>query len=301
MANEEANGLPLPLPLPRFIGIGAPSIVTPAGSDSSLDGLQEEKAKLENMSLLPRARAKPTQRQRFEEPKVASGRQDARLNKFVRRLHELLTVERHGGVVEWRRGVLILHSIDRFSKEILPKYFNTRNFKTFRRQLNYYAEHSVVEMQLAEGRLCNLFDDRADPTAFDANKKGFLRVRSFSTSSATTALWVNLKRVELNDSSKTPEGRRERKSGAASSVENKGLERLRGSISCLADVNRAQPNCFPTVPRPAAPPTCPLPKIIHHEHVASVNVPRKDVSFNRQDPLLDHAAGLLLSLSHGAM
>ena len=64
---------------------------------------------------------------------------NGRLNKFVRRLHEMLTKERDGGVVEWRRGLLILHSIDIFSKKVLPKYFNTTNFKTFRRQLNYYG------------------------------------------------------------------------------------------------------------------------------------------------------------------
>lgn len=66
---------------------------------------------------------------------------NVRLNKFVRRLHDMLTKERGRGVVEWRRGLLILHSISgAFTEEILPKYFNARNFKTFRRQLNYYGE-----------------------------------------------------------------------------------------------------------------------------------------------------------------
>jgi hypothetical protein len=65
---------------------------------------------------------------------------NVRLNKFVRRLHDMLTNERGRGVVEWRRGLLILHSInDGFTDEILPKYFNARNYKTFRRQLNYYG------------------------------------------------------------------------------------------------------------------------------------------------------------------
>jgi HSF-type DNA-binding len=82
-----------------------------------------------------------------------------RLNKFVRRLHDMLLVEKDSGVVEWRRGLLVLYSTDAFSKRILPKYFNTRNFKTFRRQLNYY---------------------------------GFVHVRSFSaTGNTTTALWIN--------------------------------------------------------------------------------------------------------------
>ena len=108
------------------------------------------------------------------------------------------------GIVEWRRGLLVLHSTDAFAKTILPLYFNTRNFKTFRRQLNYY---------------------------------GFVHVRSFSTTgSTTTALWVNrdlaqhgtadissvlmLKRVEPCESAKTVEGRRVRKELAVSTVED---------------------------------------------------------------------------------
>lgn len=130
-----------------------------------------------------------------------------RLNKFVRRLHEMLLLEQSSGIVEWRKGLLVLHSTDAFTKRILPKYFGTKNFKTFRRQLNYY---------------------------------GFVHVRSFSaTGSTTTALWVNqdlakrgtnsiasvlmLKRVEPTESSKTAEGRRVRKEEAASTVEDIGI------------------------------------------------------------------------------
>mmetsp|Transcript_22261 Transcript_22261/g.27293 ORF Transcript_22261/g.27293 Transcript_22261/m.27293 type:complete len:371 (+) Transcript_22261:160-1272(+) len=131
----------------------------------------------------------------------------ARLNKFVRRLHDMLQSEQDSGIVEWRKGLLVLHSTDTFTKEILPTYFGTKNFKTFRRQLNYY---------------------------------GFVHVRSFSaTGSTTTALWVNqdlarrgtksissvlmLKRVEPSESSKTAEGRRVRKEEAANTVEDIGI------------------------------------------------------------------------------
>jgi hypothetical protein len=127
-----------------------------------------------------------------------------RLNKFVRRLHDMLMAEKDSGVVEWRRGLLVLYSTDAFSKRILPKYFNTRNFKTFRRQLNYY---------------------------------GFVHVRSFSaTGNTTTALWINqelarddanndisavlkLRRVEPCETAKTVEGRRQRKELALHTVE----------------------------------------------------------------------------------
>lgn len=133
-------------------------------------------------------------------PTIATG---SRLNKFVRRLHDMLKQEQASGVVEWRKGLLVLHSTNSFAKQILPQYFNTRNFKTFRRQLNYY---------------------------------GFVHVRSFTTAgSATTALWVNqhlaetgsddissvlrLKRVEPCDAAKTAESRRERKELAIHTVE----------------------------------------------------------------------------------
>lgn len=115
----------------------------------------------------------------------------------------MLQSEKDSGIVEWRRGLLVLHSTDAFAKQILPKYFNTRNFKTFRRQLNYY---------------------------------GFVHVRSFSTTgTATTALWVNrdlaqtgsddissvlqLRRVEPCETAKTTEGRRVRKEMAIHTVE----------------------------------------------------------------------------------
>ena len=47
----------------------------------------------------------------------------------------MLQAEKDAGIVEWRRGLLVLYSTDAFAKTILPKYFNTRNFKTFRRQV----------------------------------------------------------------------------------------------------------------------------------------------------------------------
>jgi hypothetical protein len=58
-----------------------------------------------------------------------------RLNKFVRRLHDMLQAENDSGLVEWRKGLLVLYSTDAFAKKLLPKYFKTQNFKTFRRQV----------------------------------------------------------------------------------------------------------------------------------------------------------------------
>lgn len=145
----------------------------------------------------------PTLPPRIPSSTSSGGNGGCRLNKFVRRLHDMLQAEKDSGIVEWRRGLLVLHSTDAFSKAILPKYFNTRNFKTFRRQLNYY---------------------------------GFVHVRSFSTTgSTTTALWVNrdlaqrgseeissvlmLRRVEPSEDAKTAEGRRVRKEMAIFTVE----------------------------------------------------------------------------------
>ena len=72
------------------------------------------------------------------QPSTSSG-SAARLNKFVRRLHDMLLAEKGLGIVEWRRGLLVLHNTDLFAKNVLQRFFNTRNFKTFRRQLNYYG------------------------------------------------------------------------------------------------------------------------------------------------------------------
>jgi HSF-type DNA-binding len=154
----------------------------------------------------------PPKKPRHATEKASAG---LRLNKFVRRLHDMICGEKNSGIVQWRRGLLVLLDTKVFAKQILPKYFNTRNFKTFRRQLNYY---------------------------------GFVHVRSYSNSGtkSTTALWVNqelatgkiegeddctrhdlnniasvlqLKRVEPCESVKTSEGRRVRKELAMSTIE----------------------------------------------------------------------------------
>lgn len=155
-----------------------------------------------HLPISPRDGKSQSFRHSLESPPGTPG-SGTRLNKFVRRLHDMLQAEKDSGVVDWRRGLLVLHSTDVFAKILLPKYFNTRNFKTFRRQLNYY---------------------------------GFVHVRSFSTTgSSTTALWVNkdlanegtedissvlkLRRVEPCDTAKTAEGRRQRKEEAIFTVE----------------------------------------------------------------------------------
>jgi hypothetical protein len=168
------------------------------------------------------------------------GSASARLNKFVRRLHDMLQSEKDSGVVEWRKGLLVLHSTNAFAKQILPKYFNTRNFKTFRRQLNYY---------------------------------GFVHVRSFSTTgSTTTALWVNqdlakkgsddiasvlmLKRVEPCESGKTAEGRRVRKELAIHTVEEDlgvnaktlQMEQIRSLATRAGENCVVDTSLFPSVP-----------------------------------------------------
>ena len=119
----------LPYPIPP-IYITVLLAVTPA-----------EKLSFKSMS------SPPPPHRRQDKPTATTNNTTVRLNKFVRRLHEMLSCEQGRGVVEWRRGVLVLHSINTiFAKETLPKYFGTRNFKTFRRQLNYYGEIWFVEL-----------------------------------------------------------------------------------------------------------------------------------------------------------
>ena len=149
-----------------------------------------------------------------------------RLNKFVRRLHDMLVKESKQGVVDWRKGLLVLHNTGSFAKKILPKYFNTRNFKTFRRQLNYYGFVHVRSF-VVDGKA---YDDASPP---DSN-------------SSTTALWVNqelakngtdeissvllLRRVSPGASVKTAEGRRIRKKEAFCQIE----DNLNGVVSIAA-------------------------------------------------------------------
>jgi len=220
-----------------------------------------------------------------------------RLNKFVRRLHNMLKSEKDSGVVEWRKGLLVLHSTDKFTKFVLPKYFNTTNFKTFRRQLNYY---------------------------------GFVHVRSFSsTGTATTALWVNqnlsqigsndissvllLRRVEAEETAKTVEGRRVRKEAAAVTVKDISIENpallpafSAGEASDLDDSTsheQAQPL---TINAPM------IPSFIRYndgygenESISSapslanssINSPRSQVSSTSSTLSSDDAANLLLSFS----
>jgi hypothetical protein len=190
IVNDNFTSLPMKTDINRSNTINILPVITPPPTMSCATIPLDSNTSVEALSLPLTKRSGP-----------------ARLNKFVRRLHEMLLSEQNSGIVEWRKGLLVLHSTDAFTKKILPKYFGTKNFKTFRRQLNYY---------------------------------GFVHVRSFSaTGSTTTALWVNqdlanrgtksissvlmLKRVEPSESSKTAEGRRVRKEAAASTVEDIGI------------------------------------------------------------------------------
>jgi HSF-type DNA-binding len=173
---------------------------------------------------LPRKEAKAKRADEAAD-KASFAASSGRLNKFVRRLYDMLQAESESGIVEWRRGLLILHNTNVFAKQILPKYFNTRNFKTFRRQLNYYGFVHV----------------RSFSNIGSAATDGSLS--STATATSTSALWVNrelaarcvaggpdastdsmasvllLKRVEPCKAAKTVEGRRVRKELARTTVE----------------------------------------------------------------------------------
>jgi hypothetical protein len=223
-----------------------------------------------------------------------------RLNKFVKRLHDMLVAEKESGIVEWQKGLLVLHSTDAFTKKVLPKYFNTKNFKTFRRQLNYY---------------------------------GFVHVRSFSaTGTTTTALWVNqelakygsqsissvlmLKRVEPSESAKTAEGRRVRKEEAVSTVEDIGintrslqLDQIRNMVlqntgidenylSGLGYHIEASPEEF-EVPTPVYKQQDSVPAY-HSTKMNSEDAPNPENKMKKAMPTVDSAANMLLMLSKAA-
>ena len=136
-----------------------------------------------------------------------------------------------------------------------------------------------------------------------ARYAGFLHVRSFAApGDSTTALWVNqelanggddsigsvlkLKRVEPNDSTKTPKERRERKNSAASAAEAGGLGTLLPGFA--SNVSISLPSTSGHYQAPPAPVT---PTLEKESYDAS--------QFGGvYDPMIDQAAGLLLSLSH---
>eukprot|EP00557_Chaetoceros_sp_GSL56_P012642 CAMPEP_0176479250 /NCGR_PEP_ID=MMETSP0200_2-20121128/1639_1 /TAXON_ID=947934 /ORGANISM="Chaetoceros sp., Strain GSL56" /LENGTH=297 /DNA_ID=CAMNT_0017875281 /DNA_START=281 /DNA_END=1174 /DNA_ORIENTATION=+ len=220
----------------------------------------------------------------------------ARLNKFVRRLHDMLETEKESGIVEWRKGLLVLHSTALFAKKLLPKYFNTQNFKTFRRQLNYY---------------------------------GFVHVRSFSTTgSSTTALWVNqdlakrgtssissvllLKRVEPCDESKTAEGRRLRKEEATHTIEDIGvnahtlqMEHIRKLVIKTNDINPGDNKDYTHFISPSLPQFARLKFELDAQSLSCSSTPSltcSDLSFENEKPSSypttdDEAANLLIMFS----
>jgi len=186
------SGKPPPLPAPPLV-VGDVDVLT-----------EEYAATKESAPDAPPLSPVPPPVVAKKDPSDEVDTNHSRPNKFVRRLHDMLVAEQGKGVVEWRRGLLILHATNSaFTGEILPKYFETTNYKTFTRQLNYY---------------------------------GFLHLRSFQepNSSLTTALWANqvladtgtdeissvlkLRRVEPNELANISQSRRERRHEATSAI-----------------------------------------------------------------------------------
>ena len=198
-----------------------------------------------------------------------------RQTKFVRKLHTMLSQEgsKGKGVVEWRNGVLILLSIERFTEELLPKYFNTHNFKTFRRQLNYYGFVHVRSQALSGST------SAASSTAIWANEE-LMRGPESSISSI-----LRLRRVEASEASKTPKGRRDRKYCVANSIEVDGLGICVSDIYNDDAMKSSTKSCSPPIPASIS-----IGKSFAQEEEKELEV--------LDDPRIDEAAGLLLSILH---
>jgi hypothetical protein len=205
---DASSTIVTPLDHPNNMASAKPPLPAPPLVDGEVDVLTDENAAMKESAPPDAPPPNPD-----DPPPVVSKKDPSheemdtrqiRPNKFVKRLHDMLVAEQGKGVVEWRRGLLILHATNSsFSGEILPKYFETTNYKTFTRQLNYY---------------------------------GFLHLRSFQepNSSLTTALWANqvladtgtddissvlkLKRVEPNELANMAQSRRERRHEATSAI-----------------------------------------------------------------------------------
>lgn len=198
-----------------------------------------------------------------------------RQTKFVRKLHTMLSQEGSKGVVEWRNGVLVLLSIERFTEELLPKYFNTHNFKTFRRQLNYYGFVHVRSQALSGST------SATSSTAIWANEE---LINSGQESSISSIL--RLRRVEASEASKTPKGRRDRKYCVANSIEVDGLG------ICVSDIYND--DAMKSSTKPFSPP---IPASISIGK-SYVQEEEKELEVLGYDPRIDEAAGLLLSILH---
>lgn len=222
---------------------------------ATLNSIYEEKAKLEKCS-------NSSYFTKFHSP---------RQTKFVRKLYTMLSQEGSKGVVEWRRGVLVLFSIERFTEELLPKYFNTHNFKTFRRQLNYYGFVHVRSQALSGST------SATSSTAIWANEE---LINSGPESSISSIL--RLRRVEVSEASKTPKGRRDRKYCVANSIEVDGLG------ICVSDIynESSSKSCSPPIPASIS-----IGKSYAQEE-------EKELEVLGYDPRIDEAAGLLLSILH---
>lgn len=198
-----------------------------------------------------------------------------RQTKFVRKLHTMLSQEGSKGVVQWRRGVLVLLSIERFTEELLPKYFNTHNFKTFRRQLNYYGFVHVRSQALSGST------SAASSTAIWANEE---LINSGQESSISSIL--RLRRVEASEASKTPKGRRDRKYCVANSIDVDGFGICVSDIYNHDDMKSSTKSCSPPIPASIS-----IGKSYAQEE-------EKELEVLGYDPRIDEAAGLLLSILH---
>lgn len=187
----------------------------------------------------------------------------------------MLSQEGSKGVVEWRRGVLVLLSIERFTEELLPKYFNTHNFKTFRRQLNYYGFVHVRSQALSGST------SAASSTAIWANEE---LIRNGPESSISSIL--RLRRVEASEASKTPKGRRDRKYCVANSIEVDGLGICVSDIYNDDTMKSSTKSCSPPIPASIS-----IGKSYAQEE-------EKELEVVGYDPRIDEAAGLLLSILH---
>lgn len=247
--------------------------------------MNDQKATLEALCLSPVV--PPTARSTSRSVAPPGNRPSAppassRLNKFVRGLHQMLLDEKGNGIIDWDKGVLILHSLDDFSEKVLPRYFNTRNFKTFRRQLNYY---------------------------------GFLHLKT-DGSPEGSALWVNQELAEMDDDSvgvvlrlkrvtdpSHANNQREREAGSSSSGGNASKDKRvrRRTLSGQFVVPKTLPRGIPKTVRVETKPL-PEPKPQKVEVVTAQTAqpyedvnPYDDVSFCQ---LESQAPALLVSMLH---
>lgn len=87
---------------------------------------------------------KPEKKKKIEKKKKR--KKDSKSN-FLQTTYEMIQKEKGDGIVKWSESghSFLINNTEEFIK-ILPKYFKTKNYASFVRQLNMYGFHKIKNL-----------------------------------------------------------------------------------------------------------------------------------------------------------